>query len=321
MAALLVAGALSPANVALHDTCRDLGVQARLLPPGLAARRAHSGEIVLGRVGVRPTLDGVEAGLDDLSRLEEAGFLVLNRAEPLLAMHDRLRTRKALADARIPQPRSVHVREAGHDLELEPPYVVKPRFGGRSADVVRCDSRRALRRTLRSLESRPWFAQQGVLVQQPIPSTGKGLRVLVSGGTVVGATGTVVAGARTLALRAAGAVGGDLVGVDLLPTRDGHAVNELDGCAEFTRDYSLGDRDVFEETIASLLFPGIALLGDYERVAAPAVPQLPEVELGRSCEDRARAGKEDVQLPVVPPRGGEALLREVRSERLDELGR
>jgi RimK family alpha-L-glutamate ligase len=283
VAALLVAGALSPSNVALHDTCRALGVSARLLPPALAAKRARPGEIVLGRIDVRPTLNGVEPGLDALTRLEEEGFLVLNRAQPLLDMHDKLRTARVLAGAGIPHPRTVHVWEPGSEPELEPPYVVKPRFGSWGADVVRCDSRRALGRTLRSFASRPWFVQQGALVQELIPSTGEDLRVLVSGGTVVGAVGRVAAAgewrtnvalggrrrpadpppsARTLAQAAAAAVGGDLVGVDLLPTPEGYVVLELNGCADFTRDYSLGSTDVFEEAIASLLFPAIALLGD-----------------------------------------------------------
>jgi glutathione synthase/RimK-type ligase-like ATP-grasp enzyme len=53
------------------------------------------------------------------------------------------------------------------------------------------------------------------------------------------------AAARELALAAAAAAEGDLVGVDLLPTPGGGwVVLELNGAVEFTEEYSL-DRDIF----------------------------------------------------------------------------
>jgi hypothetical protein len=56
-----------------------------------------------------------------------------------------------------------------------------------------------------------------------------------------------------LALAAAAAVGADLVGVDLLPAPDGgHLVLELNGAVDFTSDYSLGSRDVFDEAAGAL---------------------------------------------------------------------
>jgi glutathione synthase/RimK-type ligase-like ATP-grasp enzyme len=54
--------------------------------------------------------------------------------------------------------------------------------------------------------------------------------------------------ARELAVAAARAVGGDLVGVDLLPTvRGGWTILELNGAVEFTGEYALR-RDVFAAT-------------------------------------------------------------------------
>src|SRR5437870_9896844 len=107
MSALLIAGRLTPPNVALREACGRIGIGARLLPPELAAERAHAGELVLGRVDVRPSLDGPEPGLDALRRLEDAGIRVLNRAASLLVAHDKLETAAAPAPParRHPPPR------------------------------------------------------------------------------------------------------------------------------------------------------------------------------------------------------------------------
>jgi glutathione synthase/RimK-type ligase-like ATP-grasp enzyme len=59
--------------------------------------------------------------------------------------------------------------------------------------------------------------------------------------------------ARELAVAAAEAVGGDLVGVDLLPCGDGGwTVLEVNGAADFTAAYSLGE-EVFSAVRAALL--------------------------------------------------------------------
>ncbi len=59
--------------------------------------------------------------------------------------------------------------------------------------------------------------------------------------------------ACVLATHAAAAVGGDVVGVDLLPLADGHyVVLEVNGAVDFTSDNSLAGRDVFEE-VASIV--------------------------------------------------------------------
>src|SRR5438034_9507739 len=72
MAALTIAGRLTPPNIALREACAPLGIHSRLLPPELAAERARPGEIVLGRVDVLPSLEGPEPGLDALRRLERS---------------------------------------------------------------------------------------------------------------------------------------------------------------------------------------------------------------------------------------------------------
>jgi glutathione synthase/RimK-type ligase-like ATP-grasp enzyme len=89
--------------------------------------------------------------------------------------------------------------------------------------------------------------------------------LLVAGGRVVGAverhaalgewrTNVSVGGrklpatpppaARALGVAAAGAVGADLVGVDLLPTPTGYTIIELNGAVDFDDDYCV-DGDVY----------------------------------------------------------------------------
>jgi glutathione synthase/RimK-type ligase-like ATP-grasp enzyme len=59
--------------------------------------------------------------------------------------------------------------------------------------------------------------------------------------------------AAELALAAARAVGGDLVGVDLLPHGDGWVVLELNAAVDFTDDYSFPGRDIFADAADRLL--------------------------------------------------------------------
>jgi RimK family alpha-L-glutamate ligase len=280
---LLVAGDLTPPNVALLDAAREMGVQARLLPPATVARRARRHDVVLGRVDVLPALDGVEPGLESLAHLEASGMRVLNRADALLAAHDKLETAKRLLEHGLPHPRTWHIPPGGdptmHDPDL--PVVLKPRFGSRGADVMRCESHRELGRAFSKLSKRGWFEKHGVLLQELLPPPGADLRLVVACGEVIGAisrhaapgewrTNVAVGGARRpaipsfdacrLAVQAAAAIGADLVGVDLLPTRSGYVVLELNGCVDFTEDYSRPGGDVFADAVERLLFPAVAEL-------------------------------------------------------------
>lgn len=65
---------------------------------------------------------------------------------------------------------------------------------------------------------------------------------------------TPPAAARVLALRAAAAVCGDLVGVDLLRCVDGrYIVLEVNGAVDFTSAYRMDSRDPFEAAVDALL--------------------------------------------------------------------
>jgi RimK family alpha-L-glutamate ligase len=275
MTVALVAHRRTPTNVALAQAQADL----RILPPAEALRSLVSGDIAIGRLDVAERLDGIEIGLWELARLEGAGVRVLNRPRALVAAHDKLATSRALTDAGVAHPRTTHVTAPSDLLSLTAPFVVKPRFGSWGRDVTLCEDQAALRRHLAEIADRPWFAAHGALVQELVPPQGHDVRVVVAGCSVVGAVRRVAAPGewRTnvalgavrepveptqdiceLAIRAAGAIEADLVGVDMLPTPDGgHVVVELNGAVEFNEQYSL-DGDVFERTLTALLADPIA---------------------------------------------------------------
>jgi [lysine-biosynthesis-protein LysW]---L-2-aminoadipate ligase len=245
-----------------------------VLSPAQALARLTPDDVALGRLDVLPTLDGVEPGLWALERLGTMGVTVLNGPRTLAAAHDKLLTAQALFGAGIPHPRTTHVAPWLPQRRLEPPLVFKPRFGSWGQDVIRCDDDEAIELTLAYLETRAWYAATGALAQELLTPRGYDLRLVVAGDQVVGAVKRVAAagewrtnvalGARRepvrppadaceIALAAANAIEGALVGIDLLPADDGTwVVLEANGAVDFTSAYSLND-DVFAAASAALL--------------------------------------------------------------------
>lgn len=271
----LAAGRLLPTNVRLLAALHDLGLEAEWLPPKSLGPEVRARDTVVARLDVLETLDGVEPGIWQLRRLENAGVRVLNPASALLASHDKLATALHLARAGIPHPRTAQAGSGGIGMAMALPVVAKPRFGSWGRDVYLCRNPRELGRCLHRLRDRAWFRRQGALVQELVPPMGRDLRLVVAGSEVVGAVERIAApgewrtnvalggrrqpiqppaGACELAVRAAAAVGGDLVGIDLLPLRTGgYVVLEINGAVDFTDEYSLDGRDVFEEAVKRIV--------------------------------------------------------------------
>jgi RimK family alpha-L-glutamate ligase len=244
-----------------------------VLTPAQAVARLGRGDIALGRLDVLPTLDGIEPGLWALERLAASGVTVLNGRRTLVAAHDKLATAEALYASRVSHPFTVHVAPWLPVPDLEPPIVLKPRFGSWGQDVLRCDDYDAIERSLTELRTRPWFDATGCVAQKLVAPRGYDLRIVVARGRVIGAVRRVAApgewrtnvalGARretvapppdacAIATAAAGAIGGDLVGVDLLPADLGTwVVLEVNGAVDFTSAYSADD-DVFAAATAAL---------------------------------------------------------------------
>ena len=273
MRVALVAHRHNETNLRLVEAA-PRGVDFDIVPPARTLGLLGPGDAALARLDVLPSLDGIEPGIWDVGRLEAEGVHVLNRLRTLLATHDKLQTSRILHAASLPHPRTAHIVAARAISPIEPPVVVKPRFGSWGQDVTLCESRADLMTCLEDLSTRSWFRRQGVIVQELIPPLGHDLRLVVAGGQVVGAVRRHAAegewrtnvalgaereatappqAAREIAVAAAAAVEGDLVGVDLMPTRDGGwVVIELNGAVEFNDEYSL-DRNVFSAVVDALL--------------------------------------------------------------------
>ena len=243
-----------------------------LVDPVRALKVLRPGDVALARLDVRPTLDGIQVGMEALGELSARGVAILNDPSTLLSTHDKLLTARLLAGAGIPHPRTRLLTSAMPAREWTGPVVVKPRFGSWGRYVERCDCPEELKRHLASIQGHRWFRSSGALVQSLVPPSGFDLRLVVARQRVVGAVLRVSAdgewrtnvalGARRvatsppadavrLAVAAAGAVNGSLVGVDLLPDGDGWVVLEVNGAVEFTSEYSLAG-DVFTATTEAL---------------------------------------------------------------------
>jgi RimK family alpha-L-glutamate ligase len=270
----VVAHRTSETNYALAGAAASLGLPATVLSPRDALRTLEPGDIALGRLDVRDELDGVERGTEELEQLAVSGAVLLNPPSALVAAHDKLLTARILRRAGVPHPRTWLIAEGVLSPAPELPVVLKPRFGSWGRDVVLCPTADDLDRELERFVQRPWFQEQGVLAQELVPPVGWDLRIVVAGGRVVGAARRVAApgewrtnvalGARsepvtppslaqTLALEAAAAIRGDLVGIDLLPLGEGFVVSEVNGAVDFKPRYALGPGNVFRNAVHELV--------------------------------------------------------------------
>jgi RimK family alpha-L-glutamate ligase len=324
-------------NMQLAYAWRGLGIDARVLWPWEAVEVLGPGDIALLRLDVVPTLDGVEPGLELVLELEKRGVRVLNRPDPLLATHDKLRTAHVFAAAGIPHPWTDHVEPGGPVPDPPVPCVLKPRFGSWGQDVYLCRTKADLLRMLEVVTVRPWWRRHGALLQELVPSSSDA-RVLIAGEQVVAGAeriaapgewrtnvtlgGRVIAdglppGTEQLALRAVQAIGIDFAGVDLLPGEEGWVVLELNGAVDFDTRYALPGSDPYQAILDGL---GIAVgMREAPRTVKLVSTDKREVAMAKTVHGKpARAGDEIV---ITGHSVGDSPKTGVIEEVLGEAGR
>jgi ribosomal protein S6--L-glutamate ligase len=196
---------------------------------------------VLVRTMPPGSLEQVVFRMDVLHRLEAEGIPVLNPPRAVEICVDKYLASARLAAAGLAVPPTAVCQNADRALEvfdqLEGDIVVKPLFGSEGRGMIRVSDPDLAWRTFRTLER----TQSVLYLQRYIEHPGWDLRAFVLGKRVLAAMRreanghwrtNVAQGGRAraislsareeeLALRAAGAVGAPLAGVDLLPAPDG----------------------------------------------------------------------------------------------------
>ncbi len=227
--------------------------------PTLAACVGFKPEVFIGKtdflknltaVIVRPigrgSLQEIIFRMDLLHRLERLGMYILNPPSAIERSVDKYYALALLEEEGLPVPRTMATENVDNALrafhELGGDVVVKPIFGSRGMGSTRISNPDVAERIFRTLV----FHHQVLYIQEFIPHEDYDVRVFVLGGQVLASMRRVAEswktnvslGARPLhyeppeligkiALKAAEAVGCEVAGVDILETKKGPFIIEL----------------------------------------------------------------------------------------------
>lgn len=196
--------------------------------------------------------------------LESRGAFTVNSSTTLAVAGDKLLAYSRLTAAGIPVPRTLYASTPEAALEaagrLGYPVVVKPPVGSWGRLVVRARDPGFLESVAAHRLEMPCSQLQAMIVQEHVDTGGSDIRCITVAGETVGCVrrvagrgewrSNVALGARTeplrvdgelaeLAVKAAGAVGGFFVSIDIFEDkRRGYLVNEVNGVPEFKGFYS-----------------------------------------------------------------------------------
>jgi len=194
--------------------------------------------------------------LYSLTLLNAAGVPTVNRAKVARICGDKILTTAALARAGLPVPRTVvtFTREAALEAieAMGYPVVLKPMVGSWGRLLAKINDRDAAEAVLEHKETLGSYQHGIFYIQEYVDKPQRDIRAIVVGDRTVGAiyrrsdhwiTNTARNGQASvcevtpeidqLCRKAASAVGGGFLSVDLLEHKDGLLVNELNYTPEF----------------------------------------------------------------------------------------
>lgn len=201
--------------------------------------------IVVRPIG-RGSLDEIIFQMDLLHRISRTGLTVINYPKAIESGVDKYYTLALLEEAGVPVPRTAVtesvVEAIGSFKRLGGDCVVKPVFGSRGIGAARISDADVAERVFRTLR----FYRHVIYIQEFIPHGTRDIRAFVVGDRVIATMfrtssswkTNVSRGARpmhmeatedvdNLALKAAGAVGCEIAGVDIMESDRGLLVNEV----------------------------------------------------------------------------------------------
>ncbi|HUJ77765.1 MAG TPA: lysine biosynthesis protein LysX [Thermoplasmata archaeon] len=184
------------------------------------------------------------------------GVPIVNDPDVIDLAGDKVRTSLRLAERGIPTPRTVVALSAEAAMkaieQIGYPAVLKPAVGSWGRLMAKVDDRSAAEQLIEHKEALASPVHSVFYVQEFVPKPDRDLRAFVVGDTVVAAMFRRSADWRTnaargatteaapltpeltdLALRAARAVGGGVLAVDLMESRTGLVVHEVNPTPEF----------------------------------------------------------------------------------------
>ncbi len=225
-------------------------------------------DLVLTRIGASIT----DYGIAVVNQFDMMGIPVLNDAASIARSRDKFRSLQLLNKHNIAIPRTVMLKSPENlsealDLVGGPPVILKLVQGTQGVGVILAESREAVESTLDTL----WRLGQNIIIQEFIKeSRGEDIRAFVVGGEVVAAMrrkarvgefrsnihrGGSAAAVRlsseyqNAAIKSAEVLGLKIAGVDMLRSKDGPKVMEVNSSPGFEGLENVTGVDVAEKVI------------------------------------------------------------------------